>query len=365
MRISRLAFLTGGALALLLLVGHVGPGVIVSALARIAWWQLLLVCLLHGLTVVLDTLGWRCTMVGQRPALPRLLAVRCAGQAMNVVTAVGGVGGEAVKAWLLRRDVPYEASVPSLILAKTAEITGQALLLLTGLLVAASTGAGGWSLLAPMGSLLGIEVLCIGGFVLCQVTGAIGQAGRLLAWVGIGGPRGTQQLDRAIRRFYRAEWPALLRAVSLHYAGWLVGILEALLVLQALHVPGTLATATVVEALGSGVRFVTFFVPANLGTLEGANAAAFAALGWTAGDGLAFRLVRRGRQAVWVGLGLALLAVLGAGRAAEPGLPAGDHEPAAGDQAVTSSSRPARSWIRARSRSRAAAVSSDTRTGSR
>lgn len=76
---------------------------------------------------------------------------------------------------------------------------------------------------------------------------------------------------------------------------------------RSLDVAASVTSATLVEALGSGVRFATFFVPAGLGTIESANAAAFAALGWAASDGLAFSLVRRGRQAVWVGLGLALL----------------------------------------------------------
>jgi hypothetical protein len=91
-----------------------------------------------------------------------------------------------------------------------------------------------------------------------------------------------------------------------------VGVVEVLLILRALHVPASLVTATVIEALGTGVRFATFFVPASLGTLEGANAAAFAALGWAASDGLAFSLVRRGRQAVWIGVGLAILGAVGA-----------------------------------------------------
>ena len=47
--------------------------------------------------------------------------------------------GKAIEAWVVRRDIPYEASVPSLILAKTAEVVAQALLLLTGILVAWTT----------------------------------------------------------------------------------------------------------------------------------------------------------------------------------------------------------------------------------
>jgi len=312
-RALRIVLLAGGALALVLLIRHFGLESITSALTRIAWWQFALICLVHGVTMVLDTLGWRYTLVADRPAFLKLLAARCAGQAVNVVTALGGVGGEAMKAWLLRRDIPYEASVPSLILAKTAEVVGQALLLVTGIMVAWATGVVGWVLLGPMCYLLIVEVIAVGGFILAQVAGGVGRAGRLLAWVGAG--RGVHRVDRAVRGFYRSHWRSLLLSVGFHFASWLVGTVEVLLILQSLHVPASLVTATVIEALGTGVRFATFFVPASLGTLEGAYAAAFAALGWAASDGLAFSLVRRGRQAVWIGLGLAILVAMGATRA--------------------------------------------------
>jgi uncharacterized membrane protein YbhN (UPF0104 family) len=312
-RYLRAVLVAGGALALFLLIRHFGLASITSALSRVTWWQFALICLLSGVSVVLDTIGWRFTFLAARPPFFRLLAARCAGQAVNVVTALGGVGGEAIKAWLLRRDVPYEASVPSLILAKTAEVVGQVLLLVTGILIAWSTGVVGWALLGPMCYLLAVQVIAVGGFILVQVAGGVGRVGRLLEWVG--GGRGARRIDGAVRTFYRSHWRTLVLSVGFHFLSWLVGAVEALLILQSLHVPATLVTATVIEALGSAVRFATFFIPASLGTLEGANAAGFAALGWAASDGLAFSFVRRGRQVVWIGIGLGILLAMGAARA--------------------------------------------------
>jgi uncharacterized membrane protein YbhN (UPF0104 family) len=324
MRFVRGLLLLGGALGLVLLVRHFGLESITSALTRVTWWQLGLICLVHGVGMILDTIGWRFTLVAARPPFHRLLAARCAGQAVNVVTALGGVGGEAIKAWLLRRDLPYEASVPSLILAKTAEVVGQTLLLLTGILVAWVTGSVGGALLRPMVYLLAVQVIAVSGFILVQVAGGVGRIGRLLTWVGGGG--GTRRIDGAVRGFYRSHWRALVLSIGFHFASWLVGAVEALLILWSLHVPASLVTATVIEALGTGVRFATFFIPASLGTLEGANAAAFAALGWAASDGLAFSFVRRGRQVVWIGLGLAILVAMGATRATA-GAPAAPASP--------------------------------------
>src|SRR5262245_28837337 len=209
MRALRMLLLAGGALALAFLVRYVGLDSVTAALTRVAWWQFALFCVIHGVGMVLDTLGWRCTLAtAGRPAFGKLLAARCAGQAVNVITALGGIGGEAIKAWLLRRDVPYEASVPSLILAKTAEVSGQTLLLLTGILLAWTTGVVGWSLLGPMCYLLILQAIGVSGFILAQVAGGVGRVGQALAWVG--GGRVAHRIDGAVRTFYRQHWRALL-----------------------------------------------------------------------------------------------------------------------------------------------------------
>lgn len=305
----------GGAVGLLALVYVVGAEPLVSALTRITWWQFVLICAVHGVSVIADTLGWRYTLVRDRqPRFHRLLAAKCAGEAVNVLTALGSVGGEATKAWLLRREVPYEASVPSLILAKTSLVLAQALLIVLGILLTWITGIGGSTLLLVMGSLLVVEVIGVGGFLVVQVAGVVGRAGRVLAWVGVKGTGHAQRLDDALRRFYRHEWRSFLLSAGFHFVGWLIGALEAFLILSALDLPASLIVATVIEAFGSGVRFATFFVPASLGALEGANVGAFAAFGWAASAGLAFSVIRRARQAVSIGVGVVILLAMDARR---------------------------------------------------
>jgi hypothetical protein len=90
-----------------------------------------------------------------------------------------------------------------------------------------------------------------------------------------------------------------------------MGAAEAYLILFFLGISADLVTATVIEALGAGVRFATFLVPASLGAFESANAAAFEAMGLGAGAGLAFSFVRRARQIGWIGVGLLVLVSMG------------------------------------------------------
>jgi len=315
MRAFPIVLIAGSVLGLLALVSHLGVESIASALTRITSGQFILICVVHGVSILADTVGWRYVFPrDQQPPFRRLLVAKCAGEAVNVLTALGSVGGEATKAWLLRRETPYAASVPSLILAKTSLVVAQAGLLVVGILVAWITGIGGSTLLLAMGSLLVVEVIGVGGFLIVQVVGVVGHAGRVLAWAGAKGLHHARQLDDALRGFYRREWRSFLLSAGFHFVGWLIGAVEALVILSSLGLPASPTAATVVEALGSGVRFATFFVPASLGPLEGANAAAFTAFGWAATAGLAFTLVRRARQAVWIGVGVAILVAMDAPR---------------------------------------------------
>ena len=328
MRAVKAVLLVLGVILLGVLVYRVGADPILEALGRLTWWQFGLVCLPYAVITAADTLGWRFAFARDRAPFWRLYGARLAGEALNIVTAVGAVGGEAAKAWLVRRDVAYEESVPSVIVAKTTITLAQALFLLLGLVLAWLTLPAGADLVPAMTWLLVVEILALGGFLGAQLSGLVARGGRLLRMLGaIESIAYAERLDQALRDYYRTEWRRFGLSLGFHLAGWLLGALDTLVILWALGVTASVTTATIVEALGSGVRFATFLVPASLGPSEAANAAAFAALGFGAGAGLAFSFIRRARQAVWVVIGLAVLLAMRwsaarAEAAADPARPA-------------------------------------------
>jgi uncharacterized protein (TIRG00374 family) len=328
MRAVKAVLLVLGVILLGVLVYRVGADPILEALGRLTWWQFGLVCLPYAVITAADTLGWRFAFARDRAPFWRLYGARLAGEALNVVTAVGAVGGEAAKAWLVRRDVAYEESVPSVIVAKTTITLAQALFLLLGLVLAWLTLPASADLVRAMTWLLVVEILALGGFLGAQLSGLVARGGRLLRMLGaIESIAYAERLDQALRDYYRTQWRRFGLSLGFHLAGWLLGALDTLVILWALGVTASVTTATIVEALGSGVRFATFLVPASLGPSEAANAAAFAALGFGAGAGLAFSFIRRARQAVWVVIGLAVLLAMRwsaarAAAAADPARPA-------------------------------------------
>lgn len=308
MRTVKTVLLVLGALLLAALVYRVGAKAILETMARLSWWQFLLVCIPSTASMACDTLGWRFAFARDRAPFWRLYGARVVGEALNLVTAVGSVGGEAAKAWLVRRDVSYEESIPSIVIAKTTITIAQALFLLIGIVFAWTSLNADSQILRGMLWLLVIEVAAVAGFFGAQLLGLVARGGRLLKTFGVvdDASRATQ-LDEALRGYYRREWSRFALSVAFHLAGWLLAALEAFVMLWALGIDASAVTATVIEALGSGVRFATFLVPGSLGAYEGANAAAFGALGFGAGAGLTFSLLRRARQVVWVVVGIGVL----------------------------------------------------------
>lgn len=312
MRTVKLVLLILGIGAIAFSIHRIGWAPVLAALERLAWWQLVLVCLPYAVITAVDTLGWRFAFPRDAAPFRRLFGARLAGEALNLVTAVGSVGGEVAKAWLIRRDVAYAESVPSVVIAKTTLTIAQALFLLVGVALAWTMLAIDSRVLGAMLWLLVVEVAAVAGFVAVQIVGVVGRAGRLLEWSGVvRRDEYARRLDADLRDYYRRDWRRLSLSTAFHLGGWLLGAGEAYLILSVLRIPADLVTATVVEALGAGVRFATFLVPASLGAFESANAAAFEAMGLGAGAGLAFSFVRRARQIGWIGVGLLVLVSMG------------------------------------------------------
>jgi uncharacterized protein (TIRG00374 family) len=165
--------------------------------------------------------------------------------------------------------------------------------------------------------LLALEALAVSAFVVIQISGPLRLGGRLLARIGLldVGPNLLEGVDAALTRFYRTQWLRLTLSIACHFVGWGLSALETYVILHALGRPVSAATAIVIEAFGTGVRFASFMIPGHLGVLEGGHVAIFAALGLPGSLGLGFSLVRRVREAVWTAVGLAALTAVG-GRAA-------------------------------------------------
>jgi uncharacterized protein (TIRG00374 family) len=293
------------------LVHSVGAGAIWRSFETLSWRLLVVLCFPFSVTTMLHTLGWHYTFPAPPRSFGRLVAVRLAGEAVNLATPTASVGGEPVKAYLLRPGVPIQNGLASVVVDKTTVVIGQTALLLGGILVAALLVPTPPGLVAVMAGLLAIEIVAVAGFVAVQLHGAAGRGGRLLSRFGVG-PRAHHQaqlegLDRTVRDTYERHVMRLAGSAFCHFLAFALGGLEIYLVVRFLEIPISLPVALTIEAFSTGVKFLSFMVPASLGVLEGGNVAIFAAYGLGGAAGLSYTLVRRLREIVWTTVGLVAL----------------------------------------------------------
>ncbi len=299
------------------LVAQIGPAAIWSSFVTLGWRLPIVLAFPYALAAVVDTLAWRLLLSTPVPFL-LLFRARLAGEAVSLATPTMSVGGDPLKAYLLRPRLPLLDGFVSVIADKTTVVAGQVIFLALGLLGAASLATPPEGRLLPiMAGLLVVEVLAVSGFALVQASGALGGSGRLLGrlaqrvGVGVGGAdrfeQGLGDLDRALAALYRDRRRRLVGSAVVHAVAWAAGGLEIYVVLSLLGTPASLGIALIVESFASGVKFASFMVPASLGALEGGYVVFFEAFGLGATAGLSYVLVRRLREITWAVVGFLAL----------------------------------------------------------
>jgi hypothetical protein len=113
--------------------------------------------------------------------------------------------------------------------------------------------------------------------------------------------------DDMLAQYMRGSSVDFWLSCFMHFIGWMAGGLEVWIILACMGVHIDLGTAVVVEALLVIVQGMTGFIPANLGALEGGAVGIFLWIGLTPQSALAFMLLRRLRQVMWIGAGFAIL----------------------------------------------------------
>jgi len=311
-RASRPALMVAGLGAVAYLLYHIGPAPVWRSIRTLGWGLPVVLVFPFCVAVVLDTLGWRVLLHDRRVPFGVLLRARLAGEAVNLITPTASVGGEPVKAYLIRPYVPLGEGLASVVVDKTTVVAGQTGLLLAALLLATVILPLKSPLMLAMTGLFAVETLAVIGFIVVQTLGVFGGGGRVLGRIGVAQAAryqdGLDALDLRLSGFYRERRARVLASTLLHGIAWATGGLEIYLVLALQGVDASLIGALVIDAFGAAVKFASFMIPASLGALEGGYVAIFSALGLGGALGLSYTLIRRLREVVWALLGMLWLA---------------------------------------------------------
>jgi putative membrane protein len=265
------------------------------------------------LVYMTNTFGWRCAFPPAQRTLPfrQLLLVRFLGDVINAVTPTATVGGELIRARLLRGRIDPNAAWASIAVAVITQAVGQAAFVIAGLLIVLPSTPLPTAL--RLGLLLAILVFLAGlaAAVAIQRRGMLSTVARLLSRVRVTLPARIlarmEALDGQIAQVYAHPSGFVLSAAAFTL-GWALGTLEVYLILWFLDVPETSwHLALTIEVLSVAIDGALFFVPGKIGTQEGGKVLIFTLLGLPPAKGLALGVIRRVRDLTWSALGLMIL----------------------------------------------------------
>ena len=264
------------------IVATVGAGLVIVVFLRatvvatcgLAWWRLLR----------------RLTATPMRVAI----GLRTISESINVLLPVAAVGGDVVRAMLLRsRRVTGGAAAAATLIDVLLQAASQALFMLVGVvMLLLLAGPSRLTLWAAAG--VGAAALAVGSFYVAQRFGGArmlerGHASLLRRWQVAGA---CIRLDEPLQTIY-ADRRAVGVSSALHALAWLMLTLETWTALRLMGFPVSFAAALVVESLSQGLRSAAFPVPGGLGVQEGGYMAFGAMFGIPPETALALSLVKR------------------------------------------------------------------------
>ena len=260
-------------------------------------------------------IGWWVLMDSETQACGflNLFGVYLAGDTINYLVPSGNLGGEPVKAYLLRDRLGFGRALTSIVIHKHAELVAEWILLVGGLTVCFVY----LGLPTPVTLANTVIVAGLGGSLLLMTWALMkGTISPILRWLSDWRPLASylqtyqpaaDALTTRIRAFYNEQGQWFLIATGWCLIGWCGGLLETYLVLRILSPAEGWSTAVAIETLVLAFNIVFGFVPARIGSAEGVRVGVFLLVGLPAAQGVAYGAVRRARELAWILPGLVIL----------------------------------------------------------
>ncbi|HWC19979.1 MAG TPA: hypothetical protein VG498_23395 [Terriglobales bacterium] len=279
-----------------------------------------IVLALSLLRLLLQSIAWCGSLKGEQVFIdiPKLAGARLAGQSMGYLTVLGPVISEPLKIKLL--GTPTEPTVTATFLDNGVYWFTSALLAITGIASLPLVAVHG----AVHNSIPAILALALMVFVITRrnpiLSGAVRAFGkRTPSWLAR-----AERFESSIRS-YRLNQPALVRRMFwIDIACQVLIASEVVVVLWALHLSIHFFAILVIEGVTRGLKMLSGWIPARLGSDEGGAISAFALIGFSPMLGLALALTRRVRDLLWAFIGIVWLVwnSRGAQRSRHTSLPA-------------------------------------------
>ena len=309
-----------GFLLLGYLVGQLGVDEVLHHLDAIKWvFPLLLLpsCAWH----LSNTIAWNFAFPPDafKPRLLTLFAAKLAGETVNQLTPLANLGGEPVKAYLLTHRTPGPRGMASVVVDKTAQLVVGLTFTILGL--------GLLFHYHDVSELIPLEYRALFAFLLVASPIALylfykrqermftsllkflRSAGLRTDWIERNMGRAAR-IDTNIGTFYRLHRGPLLAGPVFPEHRLVSGHLRDLSHPSRPRRGHRLLALLCAQRAGAVINGLFFFMPSNIGVMEGSLVFLFSSLGLDPALGLSVGLTRRLRRVFWIFIGWTCLSYM-------------------------------------------------------
>jgi hypothetical protein len=307
-----------GVLLLLYLVRRLGAAALWANLSGFGPWFLVTCALALGWLLLQATAWWVIQKTFfRRVALSTLLRVRIISDGFNLILPSASMGGDAMRAFLLKGRERLTDGIPAVLFDKTIEFAASVLFLAAALLLGLLAIRLPTALTVASAVSLVVTTTGIALLVAAQRRGIAGlllKVSRLVPGLRDAILRRHEPLlamDANLRLLYTGGGRKALVPLALHVLARFAGGLEVVVVMAVLGAPVTYIQAIFICAVVTLGNTVFFLLPGQWGVMESVHVVVVQSLGYPPAIGLSLSVIRRIRRLAFVGLALALFAARG------------------------------------------------------
>jgi len=304
----------------------VGVGIFLSLVYRIGWQTILdnitgfgrwfaVILAVQMVWVVVQALAWSLIHNGLFRHAPLWLFVRVKiiSDTMNTILPAANLGGDAMRAFLIKSRIPLHEGIPGILVDKAVESIAGILFMALGMLGAVLYLPIPRVLLIPAAVSLPVLLAVVALLFSFLFHGFHRSATALLGWIPAmrrlfeRKESQLRMLDENMRRFSTQGGVRIAVVLGLHLLSRIVGVVEVIIVLRVLDQPVSFLGAWFISAAVTLANTILFMVPGHWGVQEGAYVLVLKALSFSGSAGLSLAIIRRIRRLFLIGFGLLLL----------------------------------------------------------
>ncbi|MBU0598436.1 flippase-like domain-containing protein [Patescibacteria group bacterium] len=308
-----------GAALFIGVIYHIGYDEIKNAFASFSWPVIFIIVGLSLFQMIVIIYRWQLVLRAQGDDIKfrKLLAPKFVGYAVSFLTPGLYVGGEPVRAYLLKKQAGVRLShgMASIIVDKILDFTYPIPFLIAAMVYAVLKYEIPWEAVGVLAAvLLGLITALVlffvqtyrgkGFFSALLHIFHLDRVGKIKPWL-----ERFIYFESLIITFFNRRYKLFIKGLLLSFLGGLIIVAQFYIILNALDIPAGLWQMLVMMVF----MILSFLlpIPGSLGSFETSQALVFNALKYPASVGVAFTLVFRVAEFVKVGIGLVFLSNVG------------------------------------------------------